>query len=163
VNSSPERQWSQFLARFRPEIARVAKEARTRLRKMLPRPVELIYDNYNALVIGFGPSERASEAVVSLAVYPRWVNLFFLQGARLPDPHRVLKGSGKQVRRILLESAGTLDQPAVRELIAAAVAAQPGWRQPQRQPRTVVKAVSPKHRPRRPREGSTGVAEVKKR
>src|ERR1039458_9537409 len=64
----------------------------------LPGAVQLVYDNYNALVIGFGPSERASEASFSIVLYPRWVTLFFLQGAGLPDPRRLLKGSGKVVR-----------------------------------------------------------------
>ena len=49
---------------------------------------------YNALAIGFGPTDRASEAICSLAVFPRWVSFFLMQGARLPDPHHLLKGKG---------------------------------------------------------------------
>ena len=71
--------------------------------------MQLVYDNYNALAIGFGPSERASEAIFSIVLYPRWVTLFFLQGAGLADPKRLLKGSGKVVRHIVLASAADLD------------------------------------------------------
>jgi len=69
------------------------------MRKKFPRAEVMVYYNY-ALAIGFGPSERASDAVFSIVLYPRWVNLFFLQGAGLPDPHKLLKGSGKLVRSI---------------------------------------------------------------
>ena len=61
-----------------PEIGALAKAILGKMRKRLPRAVELVYDNYNALVIGFGPTERASDAIFSIAVYPRWVSLFFL-------------------------------------------------------------------------------------
>jgi len=81
-----------------------------------------VYDNYNALAIGFGPSERASEAIFSIAVYPRWVSLFFLQGAKLPDPDNVLRGSGSRVRHLVLTEPDVLEQPAVKKLMALALA-----------------------------------------
>ena len=58
----------------------------------LPGAVEMVYDNYYALVIGFCPVERASEAILSIAVYPRWINLNFLVGDRLPDPGKAVAG-----------------------------------------------------------------------
>ena len=93
------------------------------MRLLVPGAIELVYDNYNALAIGFGPSERASEAVISVAVFPRWITLCFLQnGPLLPDPERLLKGSGSKVRHIVLASAADLDKPPIRALIAAALA-----------------------------------------
>ncbi|MGA7411558.1 MAG: DUF1801 domain-containing protein [Bryobacteraceae bacterium] len=91
------------------------------MRKRLPGAVELVYDNYNALAIGFGPSEKASEAIFSIAVFPRWVSLFFLQGATLEDPENLLKGSGRRARHIVLKDAGTLDEPAIEALMAQAL------------------------------------------
>jgi hypothetical protein len=73
--------WSEFVDQA--VLVRVAKAAVARMRKYVPDSVELVYDNYNALVVGFGPTERAAEAVLSIALYPRGVTLFFLQGARL--------------------------------------------------------------------------------
>lgn len=81
----------------------------------MPGAVELVYDNYNALATGFAATERASDAVVSLALYPRRVSLFFLQGARLTDPQKVLHGGGKIVRHVVLKSADDLDAHAIRE------------------------------------------------
>src|SRR6266542_837710 len=95
---SAEAQLESFLGKYTPAIADQARVILSRMRERLPGAIQRVYDNYNALVIGFGPSEHASEAIFSIALYPRWVTLFFLQGAGLPDPHKLLKGSGKIVR-----------------------------------------------------------------
>jgi hypothetical protein len=147
---SPARQWAAFLAKYDPEVAAVAKAAVARMRKSIPGAVELVYDNYNALVVGFGPSERASEAVVSIALYPRWVTLFFLQGARLADPTGILKGAGSRVRHVVLRDAAVLDGPAVRALHRQALATAPRAIDATAKRRMVVRAVSAKQRPRRP-------------
>src|SRR5262249_1026504 len=117
----PEKQLAKFMARYSAEIIATAEEALKKMRKRLPGAIELVYDNYNALVIGFGPTERASDAVFSIVLYPRWVTLFFLEGVGLPDPHKLLKGNGKQVRHIVLESASMLDLPAVQTLMKHAL------------------------------------------
>src|SRR5258706_7791539 len=83
---SPAKQLAGFINRFDPSIARLVRAARAVLRKrFFPTAVELVYDNYNALALGFGPTERASDAIVSLAVYARGVNLYFIYGATLSD------------------------------------------------------------------------------
>ena len=145
-----ERQLVKFMARYTPEVARVATNARRKLRQLLPGAVELIYDNYNALVVGFGPTERASDAILSIALYPRWVNLFFLRGVGLADPHRLLRGTGSRVRSIVLEKASLLDDEAVRDLIKAAVAANPVQLVSSGRRRVIIKSVSAKQRARRP-------------
>jgi hypothetical protein len=150
---SPEAQLRTFLARFAPPVARIAREARARLRRVFPGAVEMVYDNYNALVIGFGPTERASDAIASIAVYPRWVSLFLLRGARLADPAKRLRGSGNQVRHVVLETAATLDEPDVKSLIRAALAAHPTPFDAKARRRTIVKSVSARQRPRRPGAG----------
>jgi hypothetical protein len=119
------------------------------MRARLPGAIELVYDNYNALAIGFSPTERASDVIFSITLYPRWVSLFFFHGADLPDPRKLLKGSGKQVRHIVLENAADLDKPAVKALMNRALelsakpldSANPG--------RIIIKTISAKHRPRR--------------
>jgi len=149
-SDTPARQWAAFLSKYDPAIAARAKAAVARLRKYVPGAVELVYDNYNALVVGFGPSERASEAVLSIALYPRWVTLFFLQGARLDDPARRLKGAGTRVRHIVLSDLAILDEPALRRLIWQAVATAPRPIDAKARRRMVIRAVSAKQRPRRP-------------
>jgi hypothetical protein len=146
----PGRQLAAFLARYSPDIRKKARAAIVKVRARLPGAVELVYDNYNALVIGFGPNERPSEAILSIALYPRSINLFFLHGALLSDPHKLLLGDGKQVRRIALDDPKVLDTAHVRALIAEAVtnADTPFSRTKPR--RLIIKSIAPKQRPRRP-------------
>ena len=141
------------MKKYDPALAALAKAALAKMRKRVPGAIELVYDNYNALVIGFAPTERASDAVLSIALYPRWVNLFFLQGARLSDPHRLLQGEGSRVRRVLVRDAAVLDAPGVKALIAQAVAASPIPFDGKRRRRMVIKSVSARQRPRRPESG----------
>lgn len=139
-----------FIARFSPQIAQLARTALSSLRKRFPGAFELVYDNAYALVVGFGPSERPSEALFSLAIYPRKVNLYFLYGAHLPDPQRRLSGRGKQVRYIRLADAKTLIEPDVSALIDLAIdeAGDPFASAPRG--KVIVKAVSSRQRSRRP-------------
>jgi hypothetical protein len=143
-----EQQLTSFLAKYTPEMQKAARAARRKLRGLFPQAIEIVYDNYNALVIGYGPTERTSDAICSIAVYPKWITLFFLDGAKLHDPQKLLQGSGKIVRQIRLSDAADLDQPAIRELIAQAFGRSAA---PFDGPhKLVIKSVSAKQRPRRP-------------
>jgi hypothetical protein len=148
---SPEDQLDGFISKYTPELRILAAECLKKMRKRLPGAVELVYDNYNALVIAFGPTERASQAVCSIALYPRWINLFFLNGVGLPDPEHLLQGTGKMVRSITLKNAAVLDNPAVRVLMKEALKRSevPVDRKASR--RLLIKSISAKQRPRRPR------------
>jgi hypothetical protein len=147
---TPKQQLDSFLRKYDPEIAAIAKHALVKMRKRLRGAVEIVYDNYNALAIGFGPNEKASLAIFSIAVYPRWVNLFFLQGARLPDPSRRLQGSGKLVRSVRLED-DTLEDSEILKLMDVAMARAKQPIDPSQRRRLVIQSVSAKQRPRRPR------------
>jgi hypothetical protein len=139
-----------FLAKFDPAIEKIARACLKKMRARLSGAFELVYDNYNALAIGFGPSERASEAIFSIAIFPRWVSLFFLQGAKLADPHQVLKGSGNRVRHVVLKSAADLDLPEILELFALARMDAKRDIGPKCGGTLIVKSVAAKQRPRRP-------------
>jgi len=148
---SPQAQLDSFLDKFTPDIAAQARVALRKMRARLPGALELVYDNYNALAIGFSPTERAGDGVFSIALYPRWISLFFLQsGTRLRDPEGILAGSGNQVRHIVLETPALLDAPAVQDLIAQALELASKPLDPTQPRRLIIKSVSPKQRPRRP-------------
>lgn len=146
--ASPAKQLAGFLARFNPPIAQLARAARTKLRARLPGAVEMVYDNYNALVIGFSPSARPSDAILSLVIWPRKVSVCFIQGRYLDDPERLLQGDGNQVRFLRLDDgAAVLDTPAVRALIGEAIAfGEVPFRGKRR---LVIRAITKKQRPRR--------------
>ena len=148
---SPAAQLQRFLGKYSPATAAEARAALAHMRRLVPGAVEMVYDNYNALVIGFGPTERASEAVLSLAVFPRWVTLCFIQnGPEIPDPAALLKGSGNVVRHVRLGSAKDLDKPAIRTLVKNALALADVPIDPAGHRRMIIKSISAKQRPRRP-------------
>ena len=149
-----------FLAKYDPAVAGIARAALKLLRKRLPGSTELVYDNYNALAIGFGPGEKPAEAIFSIAVYPRWVSLFFLQGSRLQDPNKLLKGSGSRVRHIVLGEARDINSKGIEALIAAALAAAKTPLDPKVKRRLIIKSVSAKQRPRRPASRSIAANKV---
>jgi hypothetical protein len=150
VRATPARRLAGFLSRYTPQIAREGRAALAAMRRLVPGAIELVYDNYNALVIGFGPSERPSEAIFSVVLYPNHVSLCFLQGAGLEDPDGLLRGSGRVVRHIRLTGGKGLGERRVRSLIqrakSEAVAAVPKGQKR----RLIIKSVSAKQRPRRP-------------
>jgi len=150
--TTPEKQLAEFVAKFTPEMAKRIRAARAKMRKRMPQALELVYDNYNFFVIGYGPSEKAGEAIFSLAAQAKGLSLCFLQGARLPDPNRILRGSGKVVRNIHLETADVLDRPEVEALIAAALERAKVRLADRGRHHLIIKSVSPKQRPRRPKE-----------
>ncbi|MEZ5937065.1 MAG: DUF1801 domain-containing protein [Hyphomonadaceae bacterium] len=145
-----DEQLETFIARFLPEVAETARKAVAKLKRRLPTANRLVYDNYNALAIGFCAGEKRDDMVLSIALYPRYASLFLTNGPRLPDPDNRLEGSGSTVRHVKLKSAATLDEPAVSALIDACVAmAEPPLAQTGRG-KTIIKSISPKQRPRRP-------------
>jgi hypothetical protein len=147
---SPEAQLERFLDAYTPEIAAFARVAVAKMRKRLPNAIEMVYDNYNALVCGFGPTERASEAIFSIVMFPKYVSLCFLQGALLPNPNGLLRGDGNMVRSIRLENEKTLDRADVKAIMATALKMAKVPMDKKTEYKLVIKSISAKQRPRRP-------------
>lgn len=146
------RQLDGFLKKFDPAVAADARTALEIMRQRLPGALELVYDNYNALAIGFGPTERASDGIFSIAVFPRWVSLFFLQVFAIPltDADRaLLKGTGKTTRHIVLSPPALLNTRPVRSLMTRALTHAAHPLDPHQPHRIVIKSISAKQRPRR--------------
>ena len=156
VAPSAEADLDSFMAKYTPEIAAHARATLREMRKLYPTAVELVYDNYNALAVGFAPSERASEAIFSITLYPKWVSLFFLQGAGLADPKGILKGSGKVAKHIVLTSPEALHNRDVQALMQSAVEDARVPFDPAGKHRLIIKSVSKKQRPRQPATSTAG-------
>src|SRR5262249_46475009 len=102
---------------------------------------------------GFGPNERASDAILSILVTVDHLTLCFINdGPSLPDPEQLLKGSGNVVRHIRLASAKDLDRPAIKTLIKEAIRRAHVPFAKNGTPKLIVKSISPKQRPRRKQE-----------
>ena len=144
-------QLNGFLAKYSPEVAALGRAVLRKIRRRVPGAIEMVYDNYNGLVVGFSPTERPSDAIFSIILFPRWVTLCFLSGALLDDPNRLLKGGGKRVRTLRLGAAADLDLPAVEALVAQAIRSAEGPMNRKSCRQLVIRAIQEKQRPRRPR------------
>ena len=138
-----------FIAKFDPSVARTIRSCRAALRRRFPTANEIVYDNYNFFVIGYSPTERPSDCIVSLAAAANGVGLSFYRGASLPDPGGLLLGSGKQNRFIRVPDVSVLRRPAVAALLQAAADHGRVPLPPRGRGRTIVKSISAKQRPRR--------------
>ena len=149
TSKAAEIQLDGFIQKFDADNQALIVEIRKALRKRFPTANELVYDNYNFFVIGYSPTERPSDTIVSMAAAANGVGLCFIHGARLEDPHKLLTGSGKQTRFLRLPSAALLARSDVEELIAAAIA-QSKTPLPAKGPGVlVIRSVAAKQRPRR--------------
>ena len=111
----------KIIAKQAPGMAKLTRAVLAKLRPRFPGAVELVYDKRRGMVLGFCPDERASNAINSIAVYTKWINLYFFEGDTLPDPEGLLQGTGTMVRSIRLTNADDLDRPAVKALMAEAL------------------------------------------
>jgi hypothetical protein len=143
-------QLDSFIDKYTPEMAALVRALLARMKARLPGATILVYDNYNALAIGFAAGERVRDVVMSLAVYPRWVSLFFMQGRWLDDPDGLLKGEGNQVRHVPAISEASFDDPRIEALIERALATAERRIDPTGEQALIIKSVSARQRPRRP-------------
>ena len=149
TTASPEKQLAGFIAKFTPDMAKRIRAARAKMRKRIPGALELVYDNYNFFVIGYGPNDKAGDAIFSLAAQAKGLSLCFLQGAKLPDPKKLLRSSGNVVRNIRIETVDVFDDPDVETLIAVALKRAKTPMPAQGKHQLIIKSVSAKQRPRR--------------
>ena len=148
-DSSIEKRLAGFIDKFEPANAKLIRQCRVELRKLMPTAIELVYDNYNFFVIGYCTTPRASDCIVSIAAAANGVGISFYQGATLADPNKLLQGSGKQNRFLRVPDIKTLRSPDVLALIKSAIAQAKVKLPPKGLGSTVIQSVSSKQRPRR--------------
>jgi len=108
---------NEFLKPFPDRVRETALFLRRFVLDLYPDCHELIYDNYNALAVGFSVSERAGDAFCSIAVYSGHVNFGLNRGAEIGDPLRRFAGSGSLYRRIRVDSRKEFPQAYARRMV----------------------------------------------
>ena len=141
-----------FLKPFDAPIAGLALWLREFIWELYPECNELIYDNYNAVAVGWSPTLTIGDIFCSVAVYNnKNVHLGFYWGSRLSDPKGLLLGKGKQYRYIRIAKKDDLPVGYAKELLNEAhVNSLAGAKNIETAPKctTVVKSISPrKNRP----------------
>jgi hypothetical protein len=122
-----EAELQKLIDKYVPAHERLISAMRRTLRKRLPTAHEVVYEyaNQGAVVISFSPNEHGYAGVLGIRASADGVMLFFNHAKELPDPAKLLQGSGGQVRSIDVEGASTLARPEVANLIDAAIARNP--------------------------------------
>ena len=104
----------KFLKPYDRAIQKLALDLRALVLEEMAPCHENIYDAYNAVAIGYGPTDRLSDGIFHIAVYAKGVNLGFNHGAALADPAGILEGVGKHIRHIKIKTPSDLERSEVR-------------------------------------------------
>ena len=121
AKDTPEAQLRSLIEKFTPKEQKLIRSVRSAVRRRLPTANELVYDYNTFFVIAYSATDRPTEAIASIDARADGVRLYLLKGPELPDPKKLLMGSGKQTRFIRVEAAKHLGHPDVEALIAAAI------------------------------------------
>jgi hypothetical protein len=148
LTMTAEQQLNGFIAKFAPANQTLIRALRASARRRLPGANELVYDNYNFLVIAYSPTDRVTDSYFSIGTDKNGPNLFFgYTGTKLDDPRRLLQGTGALNRFVRLESAEALERPEVAALIESSIAVSRPMGVAEGS--LVIRAISSKQRPRR--------------
>ena len=110
-----------FLEPFNQDIKDIALWLREFVWGIYPESNELIYDNYNAVAIGWSPSDRVGETFCSIAVGSnKYVHFGFYWGSKIPDPDKILLGKGNQYRYITVKTQKDFPKTYMKKLIKEA-------------------------------------------
>jgi len=112
----------KFLLPFSEQVRETTLWLREFVWDLYPQCNELIYDNYNALAIGFGPTDKAGDAFCALAVYSAYVNFGFNRGSEITDPEKKLKGNGSLYRYITVKDKNDFPKTYIKTLLKEAYA-----------------------------------------
>jgi hypothetical protein len=113
---------TELLSAYSAEIQELAWQARGLILDMMPGALEQVDPSSKLIAYGYG--RRYADLICAIALYKNYVNLMFSRGVELPDPEKLLVGTGKRARHVKLTTAADVANPALRALVVAAVSAQ---------------------------------------
>jgi hypothetical protein len=89
---------------------------------LYPQTNELIYDNYNAVAVGWSPTDRVGHIFCTIAVGRTSHNIHFgfYWGAELSDPDNILLGEGNQYRYIVVKDIDQFPKAYIKKLMKEA-------------------------------------------
>ena len=119
---SAEAELRTLIDKFAPAHLRLIGAMQRWLRKRLPTAQEVVYEYRDWFVISYSPNDHGYEGVLAIRASESGVKLYFNRGKELPDPAKLLQGSGTLARSINVEGASTLARPEVAQLIDEALA-----------------------------------------
>ncbi len=115
-SSKLSEKYEKILSRADPAVKQLTERAKSLITEAMPEAVEVAWPRQNIVSYGVGP-KKMSEHFCYIAVLKDRINLGFYYGAELPDPDRLLEGTGKLLRHIKIRTLSDLENPAVAGLI----------------------------------------------
>jgi len=112
-------QLDAFLSSYSREAREIALCLRTLVLNVFPSAVERI--DPQSGTIFYYCRKVSQESVFAIAPHMKHVNLLLGQGAQIPDPARLLSGSGKRVRHVKIKSEEETQNPVLRLLLEEAL------------------------------------------
>jgi hypothetical protein len=111
VPKDPEiRAWMQGLD---PDLRSIVERWFPVMRECGDEVLELFHDNWAVACLGDAPFAYAG-------AFRSHVNIGFFRGAALPDPKRLLDGTGKHMRHVKIRPGAPVNESALTALIEAA-------------------------------------------
>jgi hypothetical protein len=150
----------KFLKPFSKEIIERALWLREFIWDLYPQTNELIYDNYNALAVGWSPTDRVGHTFCSIAVgrTSNNVHFGFYWGSEISDPDKILLGEGNQYRYILVPDKNKFPKACIKKLVKEAYANSLAKVKDKKQimnGQTIVKSISTKKREKKSKSVKT--------
>ena len=141
----------KFLKPFDKEINEIVLCLRDFIWDLYPDSNELIYDNYNALAVGWSPTDKVGHTFCSIAVGRTSKNIHFgfYWGNEISDPEKKLLGQGIQYRYILVKKMSEFPKAYIKKLLKDAYAnsmAKVKDKKQVMQGNTITKSISAKKR-----------------
>jgi len=114
----------KFLKPFDEETKKIFFWLREFIWSLYPDANELIYDNYNALAVGWSPTDRVGHTFCSIALGRTSKNIHFgfYWGSEIADPEKKLLGQGNQYRYVLVKSKTEFPGAYIKKLLNDAYA-----------------------------------------
>ena len=120
-----EAEIGELVERFARDHRMLYDATRRWVIKRIPAAHELVYEYTSWMVTSYSPNENGYDGVLAIRADAKGVRLYLNAGKGVPDPDKLLKGSGTQARYIPLESAAMLKRPEVSRLVDDAIARAP--------------------------------------
>ena len=114
--SIPTERVQAWLETFPVEKKPTINNLRRLISSVAPEAHESIYHG----ALGYGPTDAGFDRILYITVFETHINLGFFYGGFLPDPERLLIGSGKRMRHIKIRSLQESENPALTSLLAQA-------------------------------------------
>lgn len=146
---TPDAELRSYIDRLGPKDQKLARSVGAALRKRFPTANELAYDYKTFFVIAYSPTDRGIDGIVSIAARADGLRLYLMRGPQLPDPKRLLLGTGKQTRFVRVDAARQLAHPDVKALMDAAIDQAEVPLPSKGRGRLIIRSSGAKQRPRR--------------